>query len=93
MPALPHHRPLSLGSGPRWDSRRVLLRPGAPRGFHAAEWQRALVIVERGVLELEWQDGACLRFGSGDTLCLQGLGLTALRAVGIRPALLLVLRR
>lgn len=84
MPALPL---------PRWSPRRVLIQPEAPRAFEPAEWRQALVVVERGMLELEWRDGNRLQFGVGDTLCMQDLGLTVLRAVGIRPTLLLVVRR
>lgn len=93
MPPVPSYRLPVTGWRRGWVARRLVIEPERARSFDAGEWARSLMIVERGALELEWRDGACLRFGTGDTLCLQGLGLSTLRAVGNRPTLLLILRR
>ena len=44
----------------RVTARRLLIEAHRPRSFDAAEWREALVVVERGGLELEWRDGARL---------------------------------
>lgn len=93
MPALPHYRLLSRGSGRRPVSRRLALDAGRARPFEAAEWHRCLVLVEQGQLQLQWENGATLTFGPGDVLYLASLGLVALRAVGTTPAQLLLVRR
>ena len=44
-----------------------------PRGEHAyaeAEWRDALVLVERGAIEVEFIGGGCCRFVRGDVLFL-----------------------
>ena len=93
MPGVPTHRLLWSRGRRRLATRRLLIEPSRPRHFDADEWRGSLVIVERGELELEWQDGGRLAFSTGDVLCLQGLGLTTLRAVAPTPTLLLVMRR
>ena len=93
MPGVPAYRLLWPGSGRRLATRRLLIESHRPRSFDASEWVGSLVVVERGRLELEWRDGARLAFSPGDVLCLQGLGLVALRATTPSPTLLLVLRR
>lgn len=93
MPGVPAYRLLWPGSRRRMASRRLLIEAHRPRRFEAGEWLGSLVVVERGGLELEWRDGARLAFSPGDVLCLQGLGLVALRATTSSPTVLLVLRR
>ncbi len=93
MPGVPAYRLLWPQSRRRLASRRLLIEQHRPRRFDADEWQGSLVVVERGGLELEWADGARLAFTTGDVLCLDGLGLVALRATAAAPTLLLVLRR
>jgi hypothetical protein len=96
MPALPLRRAAAV-LGARaplgFEQRRVLLAPAAAHPYDACEWSGALVVVERGLLELEWAGGARLRFEPGDMLCLSGLGLRALRGVATGPTLLLLLCR
>ena len=93
MPGVPAYRLRWPGSGRRVATRRLLIEPHQPRPFDASEWLGSLVVVERGGLELEWRDGIRLSFSIGDVLCLQGLGLVALRATARSPTLLLVMRR
>jgi hypothetical protein len=74
--------------------RRVLgLAPGSERRFLESEWRDALVVVERGVLELECLAGDRRRFGPGDVLCLAGLPLRALRQRGPDPLVLVAVSR
>jgi hypothetical protein len=93
MAGVPHYRLPSPGGARRVVARRRLLEAGRTLPFEPGEWARSLVVVERGDLELCWPDGASLEFGPGDVLCLAGLGLVALRAVGAAPTLLLIVRR
>ena len=96
MPAVPFRSAaavLSARAPLGFEQRRLLLAEHGMRRYEANEWSEALAVVERGVLELEWSGGARLRFEPGDTLCLSGLALRALRGVGAGPTVLLVLGR
>lgn len=93
MPGVPGYRLPWPDRRRRVTARRLLIEAHRPRSFDAAEWREALVVVERGGLELEWRDGARLAFSAGDLLCLQGLGLMALHATPPTPTVLLVMRR
>ncbi len=76
MPVL--ERPLP----PAFVRHEVVLAPGAERGYVAAEWRDALVIVEQGSLELVGLSGTCRRLECGAVLWLAGLPLRALRNRG-----------
>jgi hypothetical protein len=76
-----------------FEQRRVLLAHAAVLPYDARQWSGALLVVERGLLELEWAGGARLRFEPGDTLCLAGLGLRTLRGAAAGPTVLVVLCR
>jgi hypothetical protein len=71
----------------------VAVAPGAERPFVAAEWTDALVIVERGVIELCGAGGTRRRFARGDLLWLSGVPLRALHNPGGEPAVLLAVAR
>ena len=73
--------------------RQIQLPPGAERASDAAEWLDALVIVERGAVELECAGGTRRTFVAGDVLCLSRLPLRALRNSGRAPAVLSVVAR
>lgn len=75
-----------------FEQRRLVLGLATVH-YEAREWSDALLVVERGVLELEWSGGARLRFEPGDTLCLSGLGLRALRGAAVGSTVLVVLKR
>jgi hypothetical protein len=96
MPAVPW-RPAAalLGSGTAlgFEQRRVVIGHAALHRYDAREWSEALVVVERGVLELEWSGGARLCFEPGDTLSLSSLRLRGLRGAGAGPTVLVVLSR
>jgi hypothetical protein len=79
---------------PEWlDVQLSTIACGETRTFVNAEWRCALVVVERGVLELECTAGQLLRFEQGAALWLDGLPLRALHNGGDEPALLSAVRR
>jgi hypothetical protein len=71
----------------------VTVAPGCEREFDDADWTDALVIVERGQIELDGLDGHCARFGPGDILWLTGLPLRALCNRSCEPSVLVAVRR
>jgi hypothetical protein len=79
---------------PAWaDARLSTIPPGQERRYEDAEWRGALVVVERGVIELECLGGSRWRFKEGDVLYLAGLPLRALHNAGSEPAMLSALTR
>jgi quercetin dioxygenase-like cupin family protein len=78
---------------PQFQVRRIAVPPGAERPVGEAAWDDALVVVERGQLELESLNGARRSFGSGDVLCLRRLSLRLLRNRGHGPVLLTAVSR
>jgi hypothetical protein len=74
----------------RW---RVRLEPGTERATSAADWRGALVLVERGTVDVECIAGGSARFRRGDFLALGWLPLRALRNPGHEPLELLAVRR
>jgi len=93
MPALPLFGGLGVRAARGFAVRRVRLDAGSSHAYEPTEWRRALVVVERGRLELEWRGGARLGFAAGDVLCLDGLDLVALRSAGAAPTRLLVVKK
>lgn len=78
----------------RFRRLHVLLEPGVPRTYVAAEWRDTLVVVEQGRLDLECHLGGVRSFPEGAVLHLDGLALRALRCEGPDPTVLTaVLRR
>jgi predicted enzyme related to lactoylglutathione lyase len=71
----------------------VIVAPGQERRYDAAEWSDAVVVVERGELELECVSGGRRRFEAGSVLWLCGLPLRALRSTGPDPLLLVAISR
>jgi hypothetical protein len=63
------------------------------RPYAAGEWHDALVVVERGGIELETLNGERRRFGCGAVLSLARLPLRALHNPGRRPAVLVRVTR
>jgi hypothetical protein len=83
-------RPIS----PSFELRAVTVGPGDSRTYDDAEWQGALVVLERGELELERRDGGRQPLHRGAVVCLASLPLRALHNPGREAALLgVVLRR
>ena len=78
---------------PPFESYVVTLPPGGRRVHDDAEWRDALVIVERGEIELELSTRGSCRLGRGAVLWLTGLGVRALHNPGPEPAVLVAVRR
>jgi quercetin dioxygenase-like cupin family protein len=78
---------------PRFDVRWVTVAPGGRRPYDEADWRDALVIVERGPIELECTAGGRRSFKSGDIMWLVGLPLRALHNPGPEPAVLAAVSR
>ena len=73
---------------PAFRRRLVVVVPGGERAYIATEWRDALVVVERGELELESLGGTRVRFGAGSVLWLAELPLRTLRCTSAEPAVL-----
>ena len=63
------------------------------RVYDEAEWRDAIVVVERGEVDLECREGGHWRFRRGDALWLVGLPLRAIHNCGREPALLVAVSR
>ena len=100
-------RPRSVGQDPgperltflhgplpsRFRLHAVTIDPGCTRGYRAAEWDDALVVVERGEIELECRAGSRWRFGEGAIMWLQGMDLHAMHNPGAVPTVLSAVSR
>jgi hypothetical protein len=82
-----------VSAGPRFERRVVVVGPGAACDYDAREWHDAIVMVERGEIELEGRAGGRARFGPGAVVALDHLPLRALRTVGRDAAVLVAVRR
>jgi hypothetical protein len=78
---------------PAFVVRLITLPPGEQRGYVNEEWSDALVVVERGAVELESPSGARRLFVSGDVLRLDRLPMRVLRNHGRLPVLLSAVSR
>jgi hypothetical protein len=76
-----------------FETSAISIEPLCGRVYHESEWRDAIVIVERGEIELECRGGARQRFGHGDALWLVGLPLRAIHNRGHEPALLVAVSR
>jgi hypothetical protein len=76
-----------------FDVRVLELPPGGERPYDGAEWAGALVIVDRGEIELDCVDGDRPRFAGGAVLWLAGLPVRELRNPGAVPAVIVAVRR
>jgi quercetin dioxygenase-like cupin family protein len=76
-----------------FDVHVVAVAPGDARPYEPAEWRDALVVVERGEIELETVSDGTRRYVRGDVLWLSGLPLRALRNRGGEPAVLVAVSR
>jgi hypothetical protein len=72
--------------------RRVVIPPGVRYPYDAREWAGALVIVEHGVVDLEWPTGVAA-FATGSALWLADLPLLTIHASGPEPVVLVALTR
>lgn len=76
-----------------FDVRVVEVPPGGERAYDQAEWADALVVVDRGEIELDCRGGSRPRFAGGAVLWLGGLPVRALRNPGPAPAVLVAVSR
>jgi hypothetical protein len=82
-------RPLPAG----FELRVLALPPGDERAYDETEWRDALVVVERGEIELEGFAGGVTRVAAGDVLWLFGLPLRSLRNRGREDAVVVAVSR
>jgi hypothetical protein len=78
---------------PRFVLRHVVIEGGSERAYDEEEWIDALVVVERGTVELEFNDRARVTFTAGDVLFLTGLPLCLLRNREVEPVSILAVAR
>jgi quercetin dioxygenase-like cupin family protein len=78
---------------PAFELLVFVVAPGGERPYDRADWRDALVVVERGEIELEWQAGPRRRFPRGAVLWLSDLPLRALHNRGREPAVLVAVYR
>jgi hypothetical protein len=79
---------------PAWAQLRVVaIEPGCRHPYDPAEWRGALVVVERGAIELECLSGARWRVEEGAVMCLADLPIQALCNERSAPVLLSALSR
>ncbi|WP_424533738.1 hypothetical protein ACOZ38_25720 [Sphaerisporangium viridialbum] len=78
---------------PAFALRTVVVSPGRARVYDEAEWRDAIVVVERGRIELLCSDGRCRGFGRGEILWLHGLPVHVLYNPGAEPAVLVAVSR
>lgn len=67
--------------------------PGDERIYRATEWRNALVVVERGQIELRCLNDTRWHFERGATLFLAGLPIRTIRNDGLETALIAALSR
>ena len=77
----------------RFRLRAMTLEPGGTRPFRAADWHDALVVVERGEIELRCDAGGNRRFSDGAIMWLQGMDLHELHNPGAEPTVLSAVSR
>jgi hypothetical protein len=73
--------------------RVVAVGPGEEHVYDEAEWRDAIVLVQRGEIELRGVSGAARGFGPGALIWLEGVPLRALHNAGSEPAVLLAIAR
>jgi hypothetical protein len=78
---------------PGFRARIVTIPPGGELLFRERDWRDAIVVAERGRVEIASHTGATLRFGHGSLLWFSGLPLRAVRNPGRDPAVLVAVSR
>jgi quercetin dioxygenase-like cupin family protein len=78
---------------PGFDVQVTIVAAGREHPWREADWRDALVVVERGRVEVECTGGMSLTFGPGAVLWLAGLPVRSLRGAGPEPAVLAAVRR
>jgi len=79
---------------PPWlEVRVVVIPPGDRLAYEPAAWRGALLEVDCGELDLEFDSGVCCRLGAGTLFWLDGLSPEALYNRGQQPAVLVAVAR
>jgi quercetin dioxygenase-like cupin family protein len=73
--------------------RAVAVAPGEDLAYEEADWRDAIVVVQRGEIELRGVSGVSRGFRRGDLLWLERVPLAALHNPGAEPAVLLAIAR
>jgi hypothetical protein len=76
-----------------FEKRTVTIEPRHLLTYDESEWLDALVIVERGEIELECLDGSPRRFPRGAVLCFAGLPIRRIRNPASNAAVLVAVSR
>ena len=71
----------------------ITVAPGHKRAYNETEWRDALVVLERGEIELECVGGASQSLQRGAVVWLTGLPLRALHNHGKEDAVLVAVSR
>jgi len=85
--------PIPTRPGPAFRRRTVTISAQATVPFVEDEWLDALVLIQRGAVDLCCSRGGRRRFVKGAVLFLNGLGLTALHNPGVEDVVLVALSR
>jgi hypothetical protein len=79
---------------PPWlEVRVVVLPPGDRLGYEPTVWRAALLEVDCGELDIEFDGGVRCRLGTGTLFWLDGLAPQALHNRGHQPAVLVAVSR
>jgi len=78
---------------PGFRKRVIRLEPGAELELGSGDWVDAIVLVERGELELECRAGACRRYGRGALIPIAQLPLRVARNAGPAGVVLVAVSR
>jgi quercetin dioxygenase-like cupin family protein len=73
--------------------RSLVIPPGSRHAYRPSDWKEAIVMVQRGEIELECPGQPPRRFGPGDLLWLGGPGPGALRNRGPGQAVRVVVSK
>ena len=102
-PAVPEGSPIGSSAPQRrflgrlvpasFDHRVVTIPAGCARAYEAGEWRDAIVVVDRGEVELEAIDGERHRFGCGALVWLDGVMLRWIRSGQGEEAVLVAVSR
>jgi len=85
--------PIPTRPGPAFRRRAVTIPAHTTVPFVAEEWRDALVLIERGAVDLLCVRGGRRRFTQGAVLFFEGLALTALHNPGVDETVLVALSR
>jgi hypothetical protein len=77
----------------RFEVRRVAVAPRCALAYDEADWRGALVVVERGRIELEAAGGGRRTFERGAVLWLAGVPLRAVHNHGPERAVMVAFTR